>query len=134
MTKFHCPWVDPNRTLPPWLRLSEREMSRLPPNSRKTASYYLKLHSATPRWETRKRLSVVYRRAAELRARGFDVEVDHIVPLNHPEVCGLHTVDNLQIISRTRNAQKSNFEYEGMRNQQLCLFSNRDVEQLEINF
>lgn len=34
--------------------------------------------------------------------------VDHIIPLQHPLVCGLHCLSNLQIISETENKQKSN--------------------------
>jgi hypothetical protein len=34
--------------------------------------------------------------------------VDHIVPLNHPLVCGMHIAVNLQIIRYNDNATKSN--------------------------
>jgi 5-methylcytosine-specific restriction endonuclease McrA len=35
-------------------------------------------------------------------------EVDHIVPLNHDKVCGLHAPQNLQVIPEADNMAKSN--------------------------
>lgn len=35
-------------------------------------------------------------------------EVDHIVPLNHPKVSGLHVHTNLQILTQTENRKKGN--------------------------
>lgn len=34
--------------------------------------------------------------------------VDHIVPVNHPLVCGLHTHSNFQVITERENTIKSN--------------------------
>jgi 5-methylcytosine-specific restriction endonuclease McrA len=35
-------------------------------------------------------------------------EVDHIVPLKSPLVCGLHVEHNLQVIPATQNRRKHN--------------------------
>ena len=34
--------------------------------------------------------------------------IDHTVPLNHPLVCGLHTLANLQLMSGSENSAKCN--------------------------
>lgn len=39
---------------------------------------------------------------------GVKHEVDHIVPLTNNYVCGLHTANNLQILTQEENRKKSN--------------------------
>jgi 5-methylcytosine-specific restriction endonuclease McrA len=58
---------------------------------------------ATPSWADTNEIHNVY-----LEAQYMQMEVDHIIPLKHPLVCGLHVWDNLQLLSRSDNARKNN--------------------------
>lgn len=53
---------------------------------------------------------------------GVQHSVDHIVPLIHPLVCGLHCEDNLEITTLAANIQKSNNWWPGMWGEQPTLF------------
>lgn len=69
---------------------------------------YRSLHNrhllqAKPKWADELKLKQIYREAKE---RGL--EVDHIIPLKHTLVSGLHVPENLQLLTRSENAQKSN--------------------------
>lgn len=58
---------------------------------------------ATPPWADRAEIRKVYARAAAL-----GMTVDHIHPLRGANVCGLHVPWNLQLLSHSANASKSN--------------------------
>jgi hypothetical protein len=63
----------------------------------------------TPPWADFVAIRAVYARAAMLtEATGVPHEVDHVIPLQNPRVCGLHVAGNLQVLTRKGNAAKSN--------------------------
>jgi 5-methylcytosine-specific restriction endonuclease McrA len=41
-------------------------------------------------------------------ARRLGLTIDHIDPLNHPLICGLHNRFNLQLLTKEENSQKGN--------------------------
>lgn len=69
--------------------------------------YATKTH-ATPSWSNSLEIREIYRRAAELRRIGIDVQVDHIIPLRSKLVSGLHVPANLRIIPTKENQIKGN--------------------------
>lgn len=56
-----------------------------------------------PKWADVQDILDVYKEAAY-----FGLEVDHIIPIKHNLVCGLHVWSNLQLLSRADNAKKNN--------------------------
>lgn len=67
---------------------------------------------ATPRWLTAAQKVAIrglYQIAIKMsRTTGIPYVVDHIIPLRHDEVCGLHVPWNLRVITREENLLKSN--------------------------
>lgn len=63
---------------------------------------------ATPAWMERTEISDLYKESNRLSELGELMHVDHIVPLQGKNVCGLHCLDNLQIITATENLKKHN--------------------------
>ena len=70
---------------------------------------------ACPRWANKFFIEEIYD-LARLRTKflGKRYEVDHIVPLNSPLVCGLHVEQNLQVIPATENRSKHNRHWPDM--------------------
>jgi len=60
----------------------------------------------TPEQRERRRIARAVARA--YRATGFEVEVDHVVPLRSPIVSGLHVEHNLNIVPSAVNRIKNN--------------------------
>jgi 5-methylcytosine-specific restriction endonuclease McrA len=57
---------------------------------------------AKPPWVKWSVISDIYKKCPE----GY--QVDHIIPLNHPDVCGLHVPWNLQYLKQEDNLRKTN--------------------------
>lgn len=81
----------------------------LPAYNARQATYRAKKLNATPPWADLDAIRDVYKERDKLcRETGENWHVDHIIPLNGVDVCGLHCEDNLQIIPAVENARKSN--------------------------
>lgn len=94
-------WADRNlEARKVYLKLWKRE------NSGKNASYCAKRRAAKlkaiPPWADLEKIKVFYQECPD----GY--HVDHIVPLQHPLVCGLHVSENLQYLTAEENLKKGN--------------------------
>jgi 5-methylcytosine-specific restriction endonuclease McrA len=76
------------------------------------AKYRASKYKATPPWLTKDHLSQIksfYKKARSLSEEvGELYQVDHIVPLQGKDVCGLHVPWNLQILTKAENIRKFN--------------------------
>ena len=67
-------------------------------------------YKAAPPWSDKAAVREIYKQCKRLNQRDGPRTwaVDHIYPLNHPLVCGMHIAINLQIVPYEENAKKSN--------------------------
>lgn len=77
---------------------------------------------ATPPWADRAKIRALYKTARRLtKETGEQHDVDHIVPLLHPLVCGLHVDWNMEVMHWRFNSEKGNLYWPDMPNIQLEL-------------
>lgn len=86
-----------------------KNLARLAAKSSKRRALKLR---ATPKWLTEEHYAQIegfYRQSRELKLlTGEEYHVDHIVPLQGENVCGLHVPWNLQVITAKENLSKYN--------------------------
>lgn len=64
---------------------------------------------ASVAWANVEKMDAFYKEAKRLsRETGVEHQVDHIIPLVSPHVCGLHVEHNFQVITARANQAKSN--------------------------
>lgn len=64
---------------------------------------------ATPVWADMAKINEIYKLARKMmNDDGIERHVDHVIPLRHPLVCGLHVHTNLDIKSAFENMSKHN--------------------------
>lgn len=79
------------------------------------ANYRASKLKATPVWSDKEKVKKIYALAEQHRAlTGEVVHVDHMVPLVHRLVCGLHNEFNLQIVIDGYNLKKNNHTWPDM--------------------
>lgn len=70
---------------------------------------YRFLERRTPAWADRAKLRWLRARVKILTAlHGEQYSMDHIVPLRHPLVCGLHVENNIELMPEVENRRKGN--------------------------
>ena len=97
----------------PYIESSKRRQKLYGPKRAATeAKRRAKKSSATPDWLTQdhlREIETLYWLAKDLKSvSGQEYHIDHIVPLNNPNVCGLHVPWNLQVLPSDINISKSN--------------------------
>lgn len=74
-----------------------------------SCAYDSRVRASRPSWQSQKEINNYYKKAKE-----NGLEVDHIVPIKSDLVCGLHCIDNFQLLTRSENASKGNRHWPDM--------------------
>lgn len=93
--------ANPEKMRVSWLRHSKTEHGLKRHRFQEAKRRAMKI-SATPSWVNMKEIKDFYMNCPA----GY--HVDHIIPLNHPLVCGLHILWNLQYLPALENIRKNN--------------------------
>lgn len=91
---------------------TQHRLANLDKYAARSAKYRASKLKATPPWLTVNQLLEIKQFYSKAKSKeqetGIKYHVDHIVPLQGVNVCGLHVPWNLQILSATENMQKHN--------------------------
>lgn len=109
-TERHAAWYSTNKKQhAAWLKEYRKRPEIAAKRTAEAGLRRAAKRQACPLWVDKKALAAVYAEARDrTRTSGVRYHVDHIVPLVHPLVCGLHVPWNLQILEAGKNLQKSN--------------------------
>lgn len=73
------------------------------------AAYIRAAVMSAPTWADRDAIRALRNEARRLTVEtGVRHVLDHVIPLTHPDVCGLTVSSNLRVITYAQNARKSN--------------------------
>jgi hypothetical protein len=90
----------------------ERRIERILQSNKERVDW---VKQATPPW-AEKWILAEAKKLARLRTKvtGTQWEVDHIVPIKSPKVCGLHAFTNIRVVPKAVNAAKRNLYWPDM--------------------
>lgn len=95
------------------IKIAKRKYSLSPKgkatSSKNSAIRRTGIKQATPSWADLNAIGDVY-----MEAFYMQMQVDHIVPLKNPLVCGLHVWDNMQLLTPSENNRKGNRHWPDM--------------------
>lgn len=105
--QVYAEWFERNRAVL-LAKKSARKKANPAQNAAHASAYHAaKLQRVVP-FTDMAEVAKVYAEAAAQRARGIDVEVDHVIPLRGKNVSGLHVHWNLRVIPSAENRKKYN--------------------------
>jgi hypothetical protein len=139
MTAYRHPFnrkLQPDQfTKPPlatWIKKGLEEYTERTRSQKHTIDYWFQLYKATPAWLSDEQVAEM--KALYNSANAQVHEIDHIVPLNNPLVCGLNVPWNLEKICKKLNKQKSNNFWPDAPFEQGCLLGGFDIKPHQTTF